>query len=148
MRRFRQAVMLIAVLCAGFVFVSTVSAYELTDSVKLLPPKEELPKDMSAELRAQVEKLYEENVLTRSKAISEIHNMGEEALPAMPILLIVLKDENWILRKKVITYFSYFADEKVIDTLQEVHDGEINPPVKRAARLAIAEIKKRLKLAP
>lgn len=55
-------------------------------------PKEKIPSDVSGEVRAQIERLYSDDPMERQDAASQLGNMGERAISAVPFLIAMLDD--------------------------------------------------------
>ena len=59
-------------------------------------PKENIPSNLSTEVKAEVEGLYAPEAVKRAQAASNLGNMGEKAVPAIPLLIGMLGDSAGI----------------------------------------------------
>ena len=59
-------------------------------------PKENIPSNLSAEVKAEVEGLYAPEAVKRAQAANKLGNMGEKAVPAIPLLIGMLGDSAGI----------------------------------------------------
>ncbi len=55
-------------------------------------PKENIPSNLSAEVRAEVEGLYAPEAAKRVQAAIKLGTMGDKAIPAIPFLIGMLGD--------------------------------------------------------
>ena len=55
-----------------------------------------IPSNLSAEVKAEVEGLYSPEALKRAQAANKLGNMGEKAVPAIPLLIGMLGDSAGI----------------------------------------------------
>jgi len=59
-------------------------------------PKDKIPSDLAAAVKADVEGLYAPEAIKRAQAASKLGNMGEKAVPAIPLLIGMLGDSAGI----------------------------------------------------
>src|SRR5665648_1160596 len=59
-------------------------------------PKDKIPSNLAAEVKAEVEGLYAPEPVKRAQAASNLGNMGEKAVPAIPVLIGMLGDSAGI----------------------------------------------------
>ena len=59
-------------------------------------PKEQIPSNLSAEAKAEAEGLYAPEAAKRAQAAIKLGNMGEKAVPAIPLLIGMLGDSAGI----------------------------------------------------
>ncbi len=57
-------------------------------------PKENVPSNIAADVKEQIERLYSHNPVERAKAAIELGGMGERAAPAIPFLIGILGDHT------------------------------------------------------
>jgi len=59
-----------------------------------LPPRKEIPVNISSGVRAQIERLYSGNALERARGAYSLGNMGVKATPSVPFLTGLLSDSG------------------------------------------------------
>src|SRR4030042_3888158 len=55
-------------------------------------PKENIPSNLAPEVKAEAEGLYSPEAVKRAQAANKLGNMGEKAVPAIPLLIGILGD--------------------------------------------------------
>jgi len=60
-------------------------------------PKEKIPKNIPSDVRNEIEKLYSSDPVDRAYAAIDLGNMGKKATPAVPFLIGMLHDNEYLL---------------------------------------------------
>ncbi len=79
--------------------------------------KRNIPVNIPAEVREQIEKLYSPNSKDREKAVREFFGMGEKAAPAVPFLISLLKDEDLQVRWYAASTLGDIEDIRAVEPL-------------------------------
>jgi len=105
-----------------------------------LTPKDDIPKDMPAVVKTQVERFYATDNNERIAAAKQLKELGDEALTAVPYLIMMLDDENMIVRREIVYTLRALKAVSALKPLKEVMENDPVDAVKRAARMAIDAI--------
>ncbi len=160
-RNIINCVTTISILCLFMVMASASYAKKL-----YLPPQEDIPADISTDIKGLIEKLYSSEPTERGYAAYDLGRIGKRAAPAVPYLLGVLGDDSSIR----LTFDKKATDKdpatiitsagiEAAKTLGKIRDSRVVKPlidalkykdweVRWGATLALGEIRDRRAVLP
>jgi HEAT repeat protein len=95
-------------------------------------PIEDIPENISPNIRAQIERLYSSDPVERGNAARALGRMGNKATPAVPFLIGTLQDRAALVRwwcKIGETFFNTSPGEEAAGALGEIGDARAVEPL-------------------
>jgi HEAT repeat protein len=139
MKRFKLISIAIMLLLTVELITATLS------NASELPLKEVLPEDMSANVRAQLEKLHSSDTIERRNASLKLWELGKNAVPAVPFILLMLNDEDWRVRKDAIYALTLIGDDRAVKPLEKILSEDPSLDVRKAASIALRSLQTKIK---
>ncbi|MCK4401746.1 HEAT repeat domain-containing protein [bacterium] len=103
--------------------------------------KGNIPVNIPAEVREQIERLYSSNPKEREAAVRSFYSMGEKATPAVPFLISVLKDKDLHVRWYAASTLGHIEDSRAVKPLIAVLRKDKDSRVRECAAVSLMYLK-------